>query len=77
MRMTPKLVKQLGKVFVFSTLSNYSTQNHLVFLPVSIGVIQIKSSAVVKIDERDFERIPTLTDREMLRILDARSEDIG
>ena len=32
---------------------------------------------MVKIDERDFERIPTLSDREMLRILDARSEDIG
>ena len=51
-----KLVKQLGKVFVFSTLSNYSTQNHLVFLPVSIGVIQIKSSAVVKINlSRDIQ----------------------
>ena len=36
-----------------------------------------KSSAIVKIDERDVERIPTLSDREMLRILDARSEDIG
>ena len=36
-----------------------------------------KSSAIVKIDERDVEKVPTLSDREMLRILDARSEDIG
>ena len=51
-----KLVKQLGKISVFSTLSNYLTQNRLVFLPVRIGVIQIKSSAVVKINlSRDIQ----------------------
>ena len=51
-----KTSKQLGKVSVFSTLCNYLTQNRLVFLPVSIGVIQIKSSAVVKINlSRDIQ----------------------
>ena len=36
-----------------------------------------KSSAVVKVDQTVLEKIPTLSLMEMLRILDARNEDMG
>ena len=31
----------------------------------------------MKVDMREIERVPTLNERDMLRIFDARSEDIG
>ena len=36
-----------------------------------------KSVSAVKLDLNDMERVPTLNEREMLRILDAKSEDLG
>ena len=35
------------------------------------------STAAVRVGEIDVERVQTLSDREMLRIFDAKSEDIG
>lgn len=36
-----------------------------------------KSSAVVKVDKTALEKLPTLNLMEMMRILDARNEDMG
>lgn len=36
-----------------------------------------KSSAVVKVDQTVLEKIPSINLMEMLRILDARNEDMG
>ena len=36
-----------------------------------------KSVSAVKLDLNDMQRVPTLNEREMLRILDAKSEDLG
>ena len=36
-----------------------------------------KSSAIVKVDMREVERVSTLNERDMLRIFDARNDDIG
>jgi len=36
-----------------------------------------KSSAVVKVDQTVLEKIPSLNPIEMMRILDARNEDMG
>ena len=43
----------------------------------SFGGGRKKSSAIVKIDMGEVKRIPILNERDMLRIYDARSEDIG
>ena len=43
----------------------------------SLGGHRKKSSAIVKVDMREVERVPTLNERDMLRIFDARNDDIG